>query len=213
METSSGNAHNRLQNRNDMSSRPKSSCCSGCNSQICFSYVLSIIASALIVGGVYLAYHQWDKMWLIFSATGILLIFIGSCLYYCGNINIYKHEEHSSGSRSRRRRRCRNRNLSNDQLMPTAPPLSESRSISQFSLNMIPQYFAAIDSESLASNVTSTPSVSTAKTFSQIFSLNGQSYLILPLNGESLPSTDNYPMQNIVVKMNDSESNSRYILL
>jgi len=176
-----------------------------CNPQICFAYLLSAIASILVVGGVYLSYIHWDQMWLILCIMGIIIIFIGSCLYYSGNADLYSsNQEHTYENRPRRRRyRNRNRGFSTDQLMPTAPPLSQSRSVSQFSLNMIPQYFSPNQSETIPSNATNTPPVSSLKTFSQILSVNGQSYLILPLSGEQLPASNSFPLQNIVVKLSE----------
>lgn len=199
MET---NTIDRYEYDENTSRRPKPK---SCNSQICFAYFLSVIASGVIVSGVYLSYIRWDKVWLILSILGILLILIGSCFYYSGNVDLFHaNEEQIYENRPRRRRRYRNRGLSTDQLMPSAPPLSQSRSVSQFSLNMIPQYFSSNESEAIQMNATNTPPVPQLKTFSQIFSVNGQNYLILPLSGEPLPASNNsFPLQNIVLKVSE----------
>jgi hypothetical protein len=77
---------------------------------------------------------------------------------------------------------------------------------------MIPQYFSSNESETLQSNATNTSPVSQLKTFSQIFSVNGQSYLILPLSGEPLPASNSFPLQNLVVRVTDDNKvqNSMY---
>lgn len=175
-----------------------------CNSQICFAYLMSALAVTLIVGGVYLSYSNWDKMWLILSVIGIIVNLFGSCFYYSGtNKLIHRNEEHIYENRTRRRR-YRNRGLSSDQLMPSAPPLSQSRSVSQLSLNMIPQYFCTNESEAISlANQSSSTSISPLTSFSQIFSVNGQSYLILPLTGEPLTAPNSFPLQNFMVRMTE----------
>jgi hypothetical protein len=77
---------------------------------------------------------------------------------------------------------------------------------------MIPQYFSSNESENIQSSATNTPSVSQLKTFSQIFSVNGQSYLILPLSGEPLPASNSFPLQNLVVRVTEDNKvqNSMY---
>ena len=195
---------------NPHSTVKKPGCCSVCNSQICCSYLLSLMASCLIVGGFYLSYHKWDTIWLVFgSALGILLILIGTCLYYFGNKRYYRKRGLARRFSSRRqRRRYIASELSNDQLISSNNTYSDSRTISQYSLNMIPQYFAStLDSHStLASNfLNATPSAPSPSTrpYSQIFSVNGQSFLILPLSGEA-GVNEAYPMQNILLKINEN---------
>lgn len=222
--------------------RRRRSCCSSCNSQIVCSYLIALISSILVVSGVYLAVTQWNRIWLIISVSGFLLTLFGSCLYYCGTqslVNSYPHSDqdsydyeeedcdndethfphsrHQTRDRGRKKRRKRGR---------PSPPDYVTRSLSQLSLNMIPQYFSPADtsfirippghlgtstglgtSTSLGTSTnlgTSTslggcdPSTVSAGVgtitnshnpvpVSQIFSVNGQSYLILPLNNDSLP--------------------------
>ncbi|XP_054156145.1 uncharacterized protein LOC128954572 [Oppia nitens] len=237
-----GGGDNDRKRRRRLKSRQKKSC----NSQICCAYLMSILAVTLIIGGMYLSYIHWTKGWLLISAIGIVVNLMGSCMYYSGTNQLYyqhhRHQQQTSGAgggsggrsehiyenrtnRSRHRRRYRSRGLSTDQLMPSAPPLNQSRSVSQLSLNMIPQYFcsaAATTAAAAHSDTESTvismatqsaaaanplaASISPLTTLSQIFSVNGQSYLILPLNGEPLNSANSFPLQNLVVKLTDNES-------
>ena len=179
-------------------------CASRCNSQICCSYLLALVSSALVVAGVYISLWKWNRIWLILSVSGMVLILFGACMYYCGTEALaaqYSHEcdeydyeddgdeEDVHGGRGRRKRKKRYRG-DDHHLVPSASD-SVSRSLSQLSLNMIPQYFSPSDTNSTllrnqsASGASSSGLAnSSGVPFSQIFSVNGQSYLILPLAGD-----------------------------
>lgn len=185
-------------------------CCSGCNCQIFCSYVLALISTSLVVGGVYLSLVQWDRIWLMFSVAGLIFTIIGSCMYYCGTQSLAKEYESDDDSYRRRRRQkhrrgqYRDRGLSGDELVPSAP--SGDRSVSQLSLNMIPQYFARADTTNSGNHSNAMPSAPTAPNgmaHSQIFSVNGQSFLILPLTGNASafsPADANH-LNGLVVKL------------
>lgn len=183
-------------------SKRRSSCCSNCESQIFCSYVISLISSLLIAGGFYLTILRWDHLWLILPIVGSILIFIGACMYYSGQMNLNRRSKSkASASSSNGRRRRRNNRGSNkdrghggDNLISSA--LGDGRSLSQLSINMIPQYFANSDLSG-ATGPASMP-------YSQILRVNGQSFLILPLSGEtssSNPSDTAISLQNLMVKI------------
>lgn len=216
------------------------SCCPSCcarnfNSQICCSYFLALLSTSLVVGGVYLSIVQWNRIWLSLSLFGLVLVFFGACLYCCGTKSLsrkssgdddfeafdegFDEDCEDDGQRrlahSKRKNR-RNRPADLDQR-------TSARSTSQLSLNMIPQYFAPSDTGSTAPaqmhNSRSNTLMTTASTgtqnaatvpFSQIFSLNGQSFLILPIANESLEASrqrsandceQNIPLNSLVVKV------------
>lgn len=176
------------------------------NVQICYAYILSVLASALILSGFYLAFKKWDKTWLIFSLVGVILIFIGSCLYYCGSIDAYYYEERRHQREKRRRRGLTRRGHSNENLI-SSTHFNASRSVSQLSLNMTPQYFK---------NKDETPSGHTQATtslpLSQIFSVNGQSFLILPISGNAVASSispESFPMQNLIARQQNASVNNK----
>lgn len=212
-------------------------CCSrSCNSQICCSYVMALLASSLVVGGVYVAVIKWNYMWLIPSVFGLMLIFFGACLYYCGSQALARkwtssmcfpddldsrvydveddHPHIISGHRGRGGRRKRRQPAATGATVEGVP---SSRSLSQLSLNMIPQYFAPSDTPgqgnapaSRTNTIMTSTSVgsgraaaATAIPTGQIFSLNGQSFLILPLTNE--PTTSDagqcIPLESLVVKV------------
>ena len=177
-------------------------CCNNCNSQIFCSYVLALISTGLVVGGVYLSLTNWDRVWLIFSALGLVLVFIGSCMHYCGTqaLRKYDDEQYSRRRRHKQRRRFRERGFSGDELVPSAPQGSDSRSLSQLSLNMIPQYFSRADGNALPPTATSS-----SMAYSQIFNVNGHSFLILPLSSETVTNSSiqeaNIPLNGLVVKI------------
>ena len=191
----------------------RSSCWSDCEAQICCSYVISILSSLLIAGGFYLTILKWDHLWLILPIVGSILIFIGACMYYSGQMDLRRRrrrrnnkimsaESHGLGNRRHRRRKDRGHGGSmngngGDNLISSA--LNDGRSLSQLSINMIPQYFANSDLSGSLSGPASMP-------YSQILRVNGQSFLILPLSGEtSSPSTNPndtaISLQNLMVKM------------
>lgn len=57
--------------------KKKNSGCTECNSQICSSYVVGLLACLLIIGGLFLAFQRWDYMWLVVTLIGIVLTFVG----------------------------------------------------------------------------------------------------------------------------------------
>ncbi|XP_015789352.1 uncharacterized serine-rich protein C215.13 [Tetranychus urticae] len=184
----------------------RESCCSNCESQIFCSYVISILSSSLIAGGIYLAILKWDHLWLILPIVGCILIFIGACMYYSGQMDLKRRRNHKASSAShvsgRRRIKRGNKDRSyGDNLISST--LGDGRSLSQLSINMIPQYFANSDLPG-STGPASMP-------YSQIFRVNGQSFLILPLNGETStnPNETAISLQNLMVKVpckNDQQS-------
>lgn len=179
-----------------------------CNSQIFCAYVLALISTTLVVGGVYLSLLHWDRIWLIFTVIGCILVFIGSCMYYCGTQALTKYASDSdidddgyARRRRRKRSRFRDRGLSGDELVPSAPQPGDSRSVSQLSLNMIPQYFSR---GADAGGLPSAPPAS-SMAYSQIFNVNGQSFLILPLSSDAATATLTRPdpslLSGLVVKL------------
>lgn len=224
------------------------SCCQrNCNTQICCSYFFALLSSGLVVAGVYLSIVLWNRMWLSISAFGLILVFFGACLYCCGTRALshkYSHRQNSEefddrfedepdmiDDRHRRpgRNKRKRRNRPEDQVEPlTDRRINAARSLSQLSLNMIPQYFAPSDTGSTAPGQLLAPSsrtntlMTTASAggqsqaasvpFSQIFSLNGQSFLILPIANDSLEVTrqqqrnstsseQSIPLNSLVVKV------------
>lgn len=208
--------------------RSERCCCSRCNSQIVCSYLIGLISSILVVSGVCLAIIQWNRIWLIISVSGFILTLFGSCLYYCGTqalVNSYAHsdeddddyeeedcdnddETHFPAHRRSRDQR-RNGRKKRRKRGRTSAPDYVTRSLSQLSLNMIPQYFSPADTSFIRvppghlgtttgstlpcdpSTINGVGTITNSQNpvpVSQIFSVNGQSYLILPLNNESLPS-------------------------
>ena len=229
------------------------SCCSrNCNTQICCSYFFAILSSGLVVGGVYLSVVQWNRLWLSISVFGLVLVFFGACLYCCGTRALsHKHSRRDESDEfddrfddepvvedSRQRRPGRNkrkrRNRPEDlEESVTDRRINAARSLSQLSLNMIPQYFAPSDTGSTApgqllatssrTNTLMTTASAGAQSqaasvpFSQIFSLNGQSFLILPIANESLEasrqrnstsSEQSIPLNSLVVKVPSPEHDS-----
>lgn len=199
MESSSNTRFSHNENRSTTRVERRS-----CNSQICFAYLMSLFAVTLIVGGIYLSYTLWNRLYLILAVIGVVVNLFGSCFYYSGTNELYKRREEHIYENRTRRGRYRTRGLSTDQLMPSAPPLSQSRSVSQLSLNMIPQYFCSNESEVISvANHSNSTSIAPLTPVSQIFSVNGQSYLILPLTGEPLNPSNSFPLQNFMVKLTD----------
>ena len=209
-----------------------------CNSQICCAYIIGMISSSLIVGGMYLSLIRWNRLWMSLSIFGFVLIFLGSALFYCGS-RALSQKQRRMRSRSRQGRGSRGRHEAGDRdyhddhhsNRPAAIALPRGgkrrrrdasgtrRSLSQLSLNMIPQYFAPGDtacpgtssghavhtsssshprhpasrSNTLLTNASVGSSdadrvsaASASVPFSQIFSVNGQSFLILPISNDSV---------------------------
>lgn len=228
-------------------------CCTlNCNTQICCSYFLAILSSSLVVGGVYLSIAEWNRLWLAVSAFGLILVFFGACLHYCGTRSLShklsrRHDSEDFDERfdeepveedRRQRRLGRNKRKRRNRPQDVEESASDrrinaARSLSQLSLNMIPQYFAPSDTGSTAPGQLLAPSSSRTNTlmttasagaqsqasvpFSQIFSLNGQSFLILPIANESVEASrqrnstsceQNVPLSSLVVKVPAPEDES-----
>lgn len=107
-----------------------------CNCHTVFAYLLSLIASALIVFGVHRYWrNHHEQHWLLLSTLGVLLIFLGSCIYRCGITRLYRH---NYGPILRRSPRA----TSKQPRSSSAGIFAES---SQLSLNMLPQCFTNFD--------------------------------------------------------------------
>lgn len=107
-----------------------------CNSAICLSYILSVLASLIVVHGTLLYFRTFDRVWLVLPITGIILILIGSCLYRCG---MSKYNQ-SLVTNNRKRHRCKRQGRE--------PNLFQSH----LSINMLPQCFSSLDQRILNSN-------------------------------------------------------------
>lgn len=234
------------------SSSDECCCYRNCNTQICCSYFFAVLSSGLVVGGVYLSIVEWNRLWLAISVFGLVLVFFGACLYCCGTRSLsrkhsgrdggeyfddrYDDEPVAEDGRQRRtgRNKRKRRNRPEDvEESVTDRRINAARSLSQLSLNMIPQYFAPSDTGSTAPGQLLAPSsrtntlMTTASAgaqsqaasvpFSQIFSLNGQSFLILPIANESLEasrqrnstsSEQSIPLNSLVVKVPAPEDQS-----
>ncbi|XP_076351153.1 uncharacterized protein LOC143247272 [Tachypleus tridentatus] len=170
---------------------------SHCNALLCSSYVLGTLACCLIVGGIFLAFYRWDYMWLIVSVIGAVLVLIGSGIHFCGSKTSHKSRQKG---KSRRPTVKHNHSLT-EQLIPSAPPLTNACSASQLSLNMLPPYFSAFDTASVVSNQPE-PSA-------PILKINGQNYLLFSVNSD----LSNADAQSIVARLSTVLSNSTLDLL
>ena len=165
------------------------SCClRNCNTQICCSYFFALLSSGLVVAGVYLSIVLWNRMWLSISVFGLILVFFGACLYCCGSRALsrkYAHRHDSEEfddhyddepdlSEDRHHRRAgrnkrKRRNRPEDQVDSlTDRRINAARSLSQLSLNMIPQYFAPSDTGSSAPGQLLAPSSRTNTSASSV---------------------------------------------
>ena len=111
-----------------------------CNCHICLAYMLSLIASGIIVHGFYLCYKHHSTVWLVLPGLGVILIFIGSCLYRCGAIKLHR----ANYGVTRRKRNVLKRAATESQFFE-----------SQLSLNMLPQCFSNFDTYTSASHTNS----------------------------------------------------------
>lgn len=137
------------------------------NCQTVVAYLLSIIANFIIVFGVY---KHWQKghtehHWLLLAPLGVVLIFIGSCIYRCGINRLYRYNYgHYRGP-----------GVSKQQAQ-ASPGIFES---SQLSLNMLPQCFTNYDT--VTGGVINTRDRSTTAATSTA-SAAAHRYLSLPLD-------------------------------
>lgn len=60
-------------------------CIANCNGQIITSYILAIVATALVVSGVYCSLLYWDRSWLSLSVLGVVIIIVGTIIHYTGS--------------------------------------------------------------------------------------------------------------------------------
>ncbi|GFS66594.1 uncharacterized protein TNIN_258781 [Trichonephila inaurata madagascariensis] len=118
-----------------------------CNPQVFTSVLLGILACVLMTGGVFLAFHRWDPLWLIVSGVGVILVLIGSILHCCGNEqSVRRHSEGGGKSRPVQNDHPLHGHPipNNGSLTEQLLPLSNARSVSQLSLNMLPGYFPPV---------------------------------------------------------------------
>ncbi|XP_013784924.1 uncharacterized protein LOC106469018 [Limulus polyphemus] len=134
-----------------------------CNTQLCTSYVLGILACVMIIGGVCLAFYRWDYMWLVVSAIGGILVLLGSLLHFCGSSTNQKNQRQPTRKHSQ---------IPTDQSIPSAPTLRDACSTSQLSLTMTHSYFS--EDSSLP-----TPTAPVSN-----IDINGQKYVLLSVGGE-----------------------------
>ncbi|GIY66924.1 uncharacterized protein CDAR_260081 [Caerostris darwini] len=144
VETSVGGSCRCQEEYNSEDDPPKGSCCS---SRTFTTVLLGILACVLMTGGVFLAFHRWDPLWLIVSGVGVILVFIGSILHCCGSDpSVRRHSE--SGGKSRPVQNDHPLHghpvINNGSLTEQLLPLSNARSVSQLSLNMLPGYFPPV---------------------------------------------------------------------
>lgn len=96
-------------------------CITNCNGQIITSYVLALIATGLVVSGVYCSLFFWNKLWLILSVIGIFVIILGTIIHYTGSKSLSRKLRNSSNgglfkSLPRNRHRLRPISSTNGQL-------------------------------------------------------------------------------------------------
>lgn len=58
----------------------------GCTSTICYSYLIAIVSSFLVVLGLYLSLTQFKASYLLISLAGLSIETIGACIYCVSNI-------------------------------------------------------------------------------------------------------------------------------
>ncbi|GFS89657.1 uncharacterized protein NPIL_49761 [Nephila pilipes] len=186
-----------------------------CSPQIFTSVLLGILACVLMTGGVFLAFHRWDPLWLIVSGVGVILVLIGSILHCCGNEqSVRRHSEGGGKSRP----------VQNDHPLHSHPipnngslteqllPLSNARSVSQLSLNMLPGYFPPVvtaygieQHSAVVQNINrivqqqqqqqpQQQPQSPGSTSPGVVSAAGKSFILLTVPGESTPAN----IQNLV---------------
>ncbi|CAN8005445.1 unnamed protein product [Ixodes hexagonus] len=149
-----------------------------CNSPNCTGLLLGAVASVLVIGGIFLAFHNWDYNWLLVTAIGSLLVLIAAAVPFCS-------QDRSHGTHGKRG--GHGIRMSENEPLPSAPPLSASYSVSQLSLNILPPMYPGCD------ELPPTPQSSPPNGVhvNHIMNINGQSYLLLPIvspTGQSSPS-------------------------
>lgn len=145
VESSGGSCRCACQDEFQDAQEQSSGCCSP---HVFTSILLGILSCVLMTGGVFLAFHRWDPMWLMVSGVGVVLIIIGTILHCCNNLS-QRPKRHSTASKG-----CCSRPAppdhgghiitNNGSLTEQLLPLSNARSVSQLSLNMLPGYFPPV---------------------------------------------------------------------
>lgn len=143
--------------------------CLWCSSPTCTGLLLGAVASVLVIGGIFLAFHNWDYNWLLVTAIGSLLVLIAAAVPFCS------HER--GGRRPLHAKRGVGVHMANSETLPSAPPLSATYSVSQLSLNILPPLYPGC--EELPPSPQSSPP--NGVPVNHIMNINGQSYLLLPI--------------------------------
>lgn len=139
-----------------------------CSSPNCTGLLLGLVASVLVIGGIFLAFHNWDYNWLLVSGIGSLLVLIAAAVPFCSR---------ESGRPVHGKRGNGSLHMANSETLPSAPPLSATYSVSQLSLNILPPLYPGCD-ELPPSQPNSPPN---GVPINHIMNINGQSYLLLPI--------------------------------
>ncbi|KAH7963256.1 hypothetical protein HPB52_020331 [Rhipicephalus sanguineus] len=139
-----------------------------CSSPNCTGLLLGSVASVLVIGGIFLAFHNWDYNWLLVSGIGSLLVLIAAAVPFCSR---------ESGRPVHGKRGNGSLHMANSETLPSAPPLSATYSVSQLSLNILPPLYPGCD-ELPPSPQNSPPN---GVPVNHIMNINGQSYLLLPI--------------------------------
>lgn len=139
-----------------------------CSSPTCTGLLLGSVASVLVIGGIFLAFHNWDYNWLLVTGIGSLLVLIAAAVPFCSR---------ESGRPIHGKRGSGSLHMGNSETLPSAPPLSATYSVSQLSLNILPPLYPGCD-ELPPSPQNSPPN---GVPINHIMNINGQSYLLLPI--------------------------------
>lgn len=166
--------------------------CLECRPQVFTSVLLGILSCVLVTGGVFLAFHKWDHTWLLVSAVGVVLIVIGTILHCCSSSN---EEPPPRGSGHKGRPPVIPCGIGdNGTLTEQLLPLSNARSVSQLSLNMVPSYFPAYSIEQHSAVV---------QNINRIVQGSGKSFLLLPIPSDASPTQ----LQNLMASVCQLDGN------
>ncbi|XP_054722219.1 uncharacterized protein LOC129231851 isoform X2 [Uloborus diversus] len=127
----------------DPSNTSSSGCC---NPKVFTTVLLGILSCVLMTGGVFLAFHRWDPMWLLVSGVGVILIFIGTIQHCCSDNSTPARRSSGKGGCCSRPPAPDHPHIvtHNGSLTEQLLPLTNARSVSQLSLNMLPGYFPPV---------------------------------------------------------------------
>lgn len=139
-----------------------------CSSPTCTGLLLGAVASVLVIGGIFLAFHNWDYNWLLVTGIGSLLVLIAAAVPFCSR---------ESGRPVHGKRGNVGLHMANSETLPSAPPLSATYSVSQLSLNILPPLYPGC--EELPPSPQNSPPGGVP--VNHIMNINGQSYLLLPI--------------------------------